>query len=64
MSDQAIIALSKEYDAVSSRLDKALPPLPDIAAKKPLFKIALKKQPKPVLLLKTIDATSTMNSIA
>lgn len=33
LSDQAIIALSKEYDAVSSRLDKALPPLPDIAAK-------------------------------
>ncbi len=33
LSDQAIIALSKEYDAVSSRIDKALPPLPDIAAK-------------------------------
>lgn len=33
LSDQAIIALSKEYDAVSSRMDKALPPLPDIAAK-------------------------------
>lgn len=33
LSDQAIVALSREYDAVSARIDKALPPLPDIAAK-------------------------------
>lgn len=33
LSDQATIALSKEYDAVAARIDKSLPPLPDIAAK-------------------------------
>lgn len=33
LSDQAIIALSKEYDAAAARMDKSLPPLPDIAAK-------------------------------
>ncbi|MCC7532145.1 MAG: S-layer homology domain-containing protein [Candidatus Melainabacteria bacterium] len=33
LSDQEIIALSKEYDAVSARIDKSLPALPDISSK-------------------------------
>ncbi len=33
LSDQEVIALSKEYDAVSARIDKSLPALPDIVAK-------------------------------
>ncbi len=33
LSDQAVIALSKEFDAVAARIDKSLPALPDIASK-------------------------------
>lgn len=33
LSDQAIMALAKEYDAVAARVDKSLPALPDIGSK-------------------------------